>query len=101
MTNIGEQCRLNTNAITDKDIFLSQSIQNIVVYVLIITFAIILYTAIIFIIAYKFGLQNGRQEHIEKVTNEKSTMTPVTYTFVSGAGKPKFDFRPHLEGCWP
>ena len=36
---------------------LSQSIQNIVVYVLIITFAIILYTAIVFNIAYKFGLQ--------------------------------------------
>ena len=61
-----------------------------------------LYTAIVFIIAYKFGFQNAqRQEHIEKVTIEKSTMTPVTYTFVRGVRKPTFEFRPHLEGCWP
>ena len=102
MTNIGEQCQLATNAITDKDIILSQSIQNIVVYVMIIIVAIMLYTAIVFLIGYKFGFQNGqRQVHIEKVTIEKSTMTPVTYTFVRGVREPKFEYHPHLGGCWP
>ena len=102
LTNVGEQCNLATNAITDKDIFLSQSIQNIVVYVIIIIFAILLYTAIVFLIGYKFGFQNAqRQVHIEKVTIEKSTMAPVTYTFVRGVKDPRFEHHPNLGGCWP
>ena len=91
-----------TNAITDNDIILSQSIQNIVVYVIIIIFAIVLYTAIVFLIGYKFGFQNGqRRVLMEKVTTDKMTMTTVTYTFVRGVREPRFEYHPHIGGCWP
>ena len=33
-------------------------------------------------------------------TRNKQTMTPVTYTSVRKVSEPRFDFSPHIDGCW-
>ena len=92
------QCQLATNIVTAKDTILGQSIQNVIIVI----FVIALYTVIVFLIGYKFGFQNGqRKVLIEKVTTEKMTMTPVTHTFVRGVSEPRFEYHPHIGGCWP
>ena len=76
-------------------------IQNAIAYGLIIIFAIVVYTAIIFLIGYKFGTQNiQRKEPIRNTMAEKNTMTPVTYSFIRGVKEPRFEFRPQIDGCW-
>ena len=91
-----------TNVVTAKDIILGQSIQNTIVYVIVVNFVIVVYTAIVFLIGYKCGFQNGQRKVLfDKVTTEKMTMTPVTYTFVRGVKEPRFDYNPNIGGCWP
>ena len=95
------QCPLITNVATTNDTFLNQMIQNAIAYGLIIIFAIVVYTAIIFLIGYKFGTQNiQRKEPIRNTMAEKNTMTPVTYSFIRGVKEPRFEFRPQIGGCW-
>ena len=80
MVEIGGQCQLATNVVTAKDTILGQSIQNIIVYVIIIIFVIVLYTAIVFLIGYKFGFQNGqRKVLIERVTTENDNDSSDPY----------------------
>ena len=91
-----------TNVVTAKDTILGQSIQNTIVYVIVVNFVIVVYTAIVFLIGYKCGFQNGQRKVLfDKVTTEKMTMTPVTYTFVRGVKEPRFDYNPNIGGCWP
>ena len=90
MTNIEGQCQLATNVVTTKDIILGQSIQNALGYVIVYMFVILAYTVTVFLIGYKFGVQNGQC----KMTMDKMTMTPVTYTFVRGVKEPRFEFHP-------
>ena len=101
MADIGGQCQLVTKAVTANDAILGYSIQNNIMYVVVITFVIVLYTAIVFLIGYKFGFQNGqRRVLMEKVTTDKMTMTTVTYTFVRGVKEPRFEHNPNIGGCW-
>ena len=92
------QCQLATDIVTAKDTILGQSIQNVIIVISVIA----LYTAIVFLIGYRFGFQNGqRKVLVEKVTSGKMTMTPVTYTFARGVKEPRFECHPHIGGCWP
>ena len=106
-----DQCHLPANVIVPTDVLLGQSILNIIVYVIVTIFIIFLYTAIVSFIGYKFGFQNGflngqrsvpiqPSAPVEKVTNDKMTMTCVTYTYVRKTQKGRFDFNPNFEGCW-
>ena len=101
MADIEVQCQLATNIVTAKDTILGQSIQDTIMYVLIFICVIVLYPAIVFLIGYKFGFQNGqRKVLIKMVTTGKLTMTPVTHTFVRGVKEPRFEYHPHIGGCW-
>ena len=88
------QCQLATNIVTAKDTILGQSIQNVIIVI----FVIVLYTAIVLLIGYRFGFQNGQRKVL---VEEKMTMTSVTYTFVRGVKEPRFEYHPHIGGCWP
>ena len=93
---------MSTNVVTPKDIVLGQPVQNLIGYIIIINLAIVVYTAIVFLIGYKCGFQYGHRKVLyEKITSEKMTMTPVTYTFVRGVREPRFDYNPNIGGCWP
>ena len=88
------QCQLITDTVITKDTFVGQLIQNVIV----IIFVIALYTAIILLIGYRFGVRNGQRKIL---VEEKMTMTSVTYTFVRGVKEPRFEYHPHNGGCWP
>ena len=88
------QCQLTTDIVIAKDTILGQLVQNVIV----IIFVIALYTAIVLLIGYRFGVQNGQRKIIAE---EKMTMTSVTYTFVRGVKEPRFEYHPHIGGCWP
>ena len=90
------QCQLATNVVTTKDIILGQSISFALGYFIVFMFVILAYTMTVFVIGYKFGVQTSQC----KVTMEKMTMTPVTYTFVRGVKEPRFEFNPYHGGCW-
>ena len=102
MTGTVGQCQLATTAVTAKDTVLEQSIQTIIVYATIIIFVIVVFTVIVFLIGYKIGFQNGQRKiRTEKLTSEKMTMTTVTHTYVRGVKEPRFEYHPHIGGCWP
>ena len=111
MASMVEQCQMPTNVIVPTDIFWGQSILNTIMYVIVTIFIIVLYTAIVSFIGYKFGFQNGflngqrsvpiqPSAPLEKVTNDKMTMTCVTYTYVRKMKQLRFEFNPNFEGCW-
>ena len=108
MADIGGQCQLAVyNAVTAKEILMGQSIQNIIVTVLIIIFVIMIYTMIVFLIGCNFGYNQKNKAAPEKMTitpvalTEKMTMTPVTYTSVRKLKQPKFEYSTKIDGCWP
>ena len=88
------QCQLSTDNTIIKDTIVGPSIQNVIV----IIFVIALYTAIVLFIGYKRGVRNGQHKI---PVEEKMTMTSVTYTFVRGVKEPRFEYHPHMAGCWP
>ena len=114
MTDIVGQCQLPTTAVTTKDTILEPSIQNIIVYATILLFVIVAFTIVIFLIGYKIGFQNGRLQilvdkvtseaekvtsDVKKETNEKMTMTVVTYSSVRGMQDGRFEHKPSIGGC--
>ena len=92
MADTTGQCQMNTCAIAVRDPTLGQPFEYIIIF-----FAFVGYTVIIFLIGYIFGRRSNRY----RVTTEKMTMTPVTYTYVRGATEPRFDYLPQLGGAWP
>ena len=101
MTDIEVQCQLAANVISSKDTIPSQLMPDTFKYFLMFVCVIVLYPAFVFIIGYKFGYKNGqRRKRDKRVTSGKSTMTPVTYTFVRGVKEPRFEFNPSPGGCW-
>ena len=52
------QCQLTTDIAITKDTIVGQLIQNVIV----IIFVIALYTAIVLLIGYRFGVRNGQRK---------------------------------------
>ena len=96
------QCQPPIDNTIIKDTIGGPSIQNVFVIILVIA----LYTAIVLYIGYQRGVRigytRGFRDGQQKIPGvDKMTMTSVTYTFVRGVKEPRFEYHPHMAGCWP